>query len=283
MKITRIISLVLVSAVCCVLPALGQIAPAPEHTNTMVDLIKGKLAPLTIHVKDMDRQWLKLTVSPRLGGMDNLLALMINDGKPGAPAPPCFTRGQVLTIDGVSYLAIYSLPQDAQPALLTAESMLTLSLLNMRTLTNMFDIRPFNLEQELREGMQVQQLAQEQRLRDSLTQIRQLATAVQMYSQDNAGKLPPMKEYADFKAAIKQYLGGAEQLFINPLTGKPYQVNTALNGLNEAHIVEPTVTVALYEGEPGPDNKHGVGFMDGHSERVTKERLAELLKNAGVR
>ncbi len=112
----------------------------------------------------------------------------------------------------------------------------------------------------------------------SMSQLRQIAIAVQMYTQDNNGKLPPFDAYAHFTNAIDNYLGNNTAMFHQPGTDAPYVINHALNGLKVSAITIPADTVVVYEAMPWPDGMRNVAFADGHVLLVTEAEWAKLKK-----
>lgn len=106
------------------------------------------------------------------------------------------------------------------------------------------------------------------RTTQSVSNLRQLALALQMYAQDNKNKLPVLKTPADMKKALGGYLGGSDQMFISPHTGEPYAPNPAISGKTLAAFANPESIIVFYEKTPGPDGSRCVAFMDGHVEVV---------------
>jgi type II secretory pathway pseudopilin PulG len=124
------------------------------------------------------------------------------------------------------------------------------------------------------------------------SQLRQLATAIQMYLQDE-GAYPPAATWA---SAINNYVG-SEKVFYDPEgTSEPgpdggiahnsYRYNSALAGKKDKDVIAPTETPVVWDREPC----HGgmiIGFADGHVkyfpklqriEDYTDYKLAELAR-----
>ncbi|HOF87056.1 MAG TPA: DUF4349 domain-containing protein [Armatimonadota bacterium] len=100
------------------------------------------------------------------------------------------------------------------------------------------------------------------------SQLRQIATAIQMYVQDE-GAYPPADTWA---AAIMDY-AGSEKIFSDPVDTTPgsggginqnsYSYNTALAGQPAAAVHAPTETPVVWDSAPR-HNGMIIGFADGH-------------------
>lgn len=113
----------------------------------------------------------------------------------------------------------------------------------------------------------------------SISNLRQLAIALQMYAQDNNDKLPVMKTTADMKKYLTAYLG-SDQQFVSPRTGEAYLPNPGISGKALGAIDHPDTMIAFYENTPGPDGTRAVAFLDGHVELVPADRWAEVKRQA---
>jgi hypothetical protein len=90
--------------------------------------------------------------------------------------------------------------------------------------------------------------------------LHALTIDISQYTQDNQGRLPPMKNYADFKAAVWPY-AKSDALF------RAYDNSTHLflpnPNLSQKKVMGVTkLTVLLYESEPSKaDNSRWVAFL----------------------
>ncbi len=248
----RIITRLSLFTVLTLSPALLVLADTPA---TPADVLSGKLFPLTLQLKDMTSGWSTFTCdsanSPsRLIG---LAGYAPTDYAQMSMLDAIFTRGQTVVLGGETYLVAYGRSQaqfakllmnpewgrqqvTIDPATLkfTPETEVTLQLLNMHTMGNIENIRQFNLK-ELSSTNTVLENARLKALKNtSLSQLRQIAIATQMYMQDNHGKLPPLDTLADFQGAVDAYLGNNQAMLVQPGTGTPYQPNFALAGKKRA-------------------------------------------------
>jgi prepilin-type processing-associated H-X9-DG protein len=122
--------------------------------------------------------------------------------------------------------------------------------------------------------------------------MKQLALAARMYSQDNGDHFPPAKTWCD---SVRQYAGSGT-IFqcpaANPADRCDYAFNSRLDGVNEKSIAPNTVL--FFETEDGwntsggpelmlPQSRHGrtyvVAFADGSVQQLTADQLARLRWN----
>ena len=126
----------------------------------------------------------------------------------------------------------------------------------------------------------------------SLNNAKQLCLAFIMYCGDNNGQFPPADNWPQ---ALVPYLGGSKDIFTSPFdphAGRAYAMNARLNGKKLSEIPNLARTVLLFEARFGsvpaggqellPTKPRGIGgyvigFVDGHVECVTPERLDELI------
>lgn len=93
--------------------------------------------------------------------------------------------------------------------------------------------------------------------------LKKLAFALSNYTQDYDGTLPPMQTAAAFSAALAPY-APSRRVFACPVTGKPYQPNTALSGQVLAKLPRQNTTALLADAAPHPDGRTTTLYADGH-------------------
>jgi prepilin-type processing-associated H-X9-DG protein len=103
----------------------------------------------------------------------------------------------------------------------------------------------------------------------SLSILKQLGIAFEMYVQDYDDRLPPMTNPAAVKKALFPYVK-SEAVFVHPTTREPYQPNPALSHRKRGSIEQPDKVVAFYEAHPSTDGTRRVLFADGHVEHVSE-------------
>ncbi|MHC4694524.1 MAG: DUF4190 domain-containing protein [Planctomycetota bacterium] len=125
----------------------------------------------------------------------------------------------------------------------------------------------------------------------SMNNAKQLCLAMAMYCEENEGSLPPVDNWPD---VLKPYLGN-EQILTSPFApeaGRAWAMNIHLEGHKIKDIKQPARTVLIFESRlNGPpagglellpevtqERKYYIiGFVDGHIESLTPERLDELI------
>ena len=118
------------------------------------------------------------------------------------------------------------------------------------------------------------------RTTQSVNNLRQLALAVLMYTQDNNDKLPALKTPADMKKALGEYLGGTEQMFTSPRTGELYEPNPFVSGKSIGVFDNPATMIVFYEKTPAGDGSRCTAFLDGHVEVIQAEEWDAVKKKA---
>jgi hypothetical protein len=106
----------------------------------------------------------------------------------------------------------------------------------------------------------------------SLGNLKQLAPAFEMYTQDYDGRLPPMMDPAAVKKALLPYVR-TEAVFVHPTTGEPYQPNPTLSHRQLNSIDQPDKVVAFYEGHPSAADTRGARRQ--HAARGTRHAAGE--------
>lgn len=165
---------VLLLAGALAVPAAAQ----GQRSVEPADLFSGKGPASTLALKSLDQNWRRVTINGpaelKGGGVGQLaggfLGAMFGGGAPAGPtsAPPTYTQGATATFGGETFLVVYrpnlksldfmALMQAGPagklpaPERLTPDTPLTLTLVNVRSITSMGDFRPFNLQQELDES-----------------------------------------------------------------------------------------------------------------------------------
>jgi prepilin-type processing-associated H-X9-DG protein len=119
--------------------------------------------------------------------------------------------------------------------------------------------------------------------------LRQLSLALIMYTDDNDGKFPNASEWGDL---VDPYVGSNQQIFSCPNGPEGiygYAYNRNLDGIKRHQVDAQTVMIfeadavwndaggadlAAFERHPRPGCN--IGFVDGHVEFVSVERIGEL-------
>lgn len=105
----------------------------------------------------------------------------------------------------------------------------------------------------------------------SRSNMKIIAVALVQYTQDYDGKMPPMNNAADFKAAVSSYVPNQKDgidPFVETGANVPYQPNAALSCKPIADISSPETIVLLQETVPHSDRKVNILYADGTVETV---------------
>jgi len=111
--------------------------------------------------------------------------------------------------------------------------------------------------------------------------LKMVAAALQMYTADYDGALPPMNKPEAFRKALDDYVENAE-MFRDPETKEFYGINPTLSGKKIKEIKDPAKTIAVYQVKPGKDGKRGVVFVDGSIKRLTETEWTELKASSKI-
>ena len=258
------------------LPAPAVLAQSPDFTSA----VSGTTRPLTLKIKDLDDTWRQLSIS-KTGGADLLSIFASNSRSEVSALDQYYTHGETTTIGGETYLVAYryslklsDLTGDNAntPPLITPDTMLTLSLINVRQIASLDGIQPFVPVSAAQVQTQTSEAAQQA----SLTNLKQIGLGLVQYTQDYDEKFPPMQSIAIAKKAIYPYVK-SDAVFQNPATHEPYRPNTSLSGHSLAEIEAPATTVAYYEASAAADGLRAVLFTDGHVKRLPDSEWRRLL------
>lgn len=255
---------------------------------TLTDVLTGKAAPLSIKLKELDGTWRSFRLTAQADSSSTLMMMMAMGGGRGGQtlgASAYYTKGQLVTLGGESFVVAYSRPAPsplqllagmhgndgdaAKPVQVTPDTELTLSLLNVRSMGDILNIRPFNMQEELGAKTGTEKADVKAGQDKSLNNLRQLAVAVAMYTQDNDEQLPE-----NLPKVRKAVANLSDDIFIQPITGQPYLFNAKLSGMALGEVKDPTSTILAYETAPWPDGQRAVAYLDGHVSMVNAETWA---------
>jgi hypothetical protein len=124
--------------------------PATIHSSlaaapTLSEILTGKTVPNTVKIRDLNPEWRALATSGQFE-FGNTIQMMVSSFTGGAFSPSYYTKGQTISLAGETYMVAYSLQE--QPEKITGETTLGLSLLNIKTIGSLNNIRSFNLATE---------------------------------------------------------------------------------------------------------------------------------------
>lgn len=162
--------------------------------ETLNEILSGKTFPLSIQIKALDAEWRQFTLTGAQGGATDMLLLMARmQMGAGGTSTLYVTQGKTVTIGSETYLVVYHREgqgnaaiaammgqgEPVAPAPITPDDQMVLSLLNLRAIGCMRDIKPFDIN-NLQDGSaqiagamaRAQRKAQESTLKANLHQLR---------------------------------------------------------------------------------------------------------------
>jgi hypothetical protein len=277
-------------------------------------LISGKQAPLSKQLKDLNSSWRQIAISGQYE-MGDLMKSWTGIFGTGGYNNIYYTQGQTVRVNDETYVVAYRLPASGKTLTMkslfesamgsftsltgadcssvsssekiTPETTIDLSLLNLKTIGSLNDIRPFNLQEELavlEKAEQESKAACEQaKLEASHSRVesnlRDLGVALHSYADNNDGKLPNMDNLETVKVALKDFVTD-ESVFLNPETLEPYLPNASLSNRKLADLDRANETVAFYEVKPAADGTIGVVYVDGFYQRIKQEDWEEVKRSS---
>ena len=100
----------------------------------------------------------------------------------------------------------------------------------------------------------------------ALSRVKQVAVGIMLYATDNDDRYPKADSTLAARAAVLPYLKDGSLWPLGPRDRVLY--NTALSGVSEVAIDQPSSTLLLWQETPDADGSRAVGFADGHGETV---------------
>jgi hypothetical protein len=307
-KIMEIVFMIRRAALIFALAASVAIAPGRSASADFEELLSDSGVPLTLQLQDLDSSWRLISISGQFE-MGNLMQTYNTFfGGSDRLRDAYYTRGKTVAIATETYTIAYRIPSSGESANfasalgnifgmgtctnsepLSMETTLTLSLLNLRTIGSMNDIRPFDLQAILTESQEKEQAMREacQTLQGEQTNSQVAASlsvlmyALQSYADQNDGTLPNFSGPEAMQEALGEWVGSSEG-FVHPVTSEPYQFNTALSGKKLSDIANSNETIAFYEATPAADGTRGVVYLDGSVDRVAAAAWERVKPTLGL-
>jgi len=296
------------------LVAIAVCRPATAQTGSGAGPMDPQLA-VPAHLKDLDSTWrrVQIRLAPAKTGPSALnlaTGALSGDDQPKA----YYTQGRTAEWAGrtwivacrpasspVNLAALKSMdrPDQVMDALLPAakpDTPLELALIPLDGAASIESVQPFDLQQATTDRAAFSsptmtlaavlfpifsQAREKARETSSVSNLKQMAIATLMYSQDWDEVLPPMKDAATARKALMPYCKN-EAIFIDPRTNEPYHVNVAASRKKEASIDSPSEFVLFYEATPARDGKRAVAFADGHVKRILDPEWEMLRRKSGM-
>ncbi|WP_319420462.1 hypothetical protein [Pleurocapsa sp. FMAR1] len=272
--------------------------------NDFQELISGKQAPLTRQLKDLNDSWRQVAISGQYE-MADLMKSWTSIFGADIYNNIYYTQGKTVKVNDETYVIAYRLASSGKsltitsllknvmgsvagltgtdcdsigsPEKITPETTIALSLLNLKTIGSLNNVRPFDLEKDLamlEQAEQESKAACEQAKSEAVnlveSNLQELGSALQSYTDQNGGKLPDMSSLETVKLALQDFVYD-ESVFYHPVTLEPYQVNAFLSAQNLDDLDNAMEIVAFYEANPAADGTVGVVYADGFYQRIQPE------------
>lgn len=266
--------------------SLLAITPSAScQTADFVSALSGDKHPLTMKLKDLDSSWRRMSVT-KAAGIDVFPMLALGRGI-STINDAYYTHGETVAVGSETFLVSYHYTlklseindllqgSKALPLPQTPETLLTLSLINIRQISSLDDVRPNTPETQAEALSQAQVHTQKTVEEKSMENLKQIGIAIMQYTQDADEVLPPMRTVAEADESIYPFLKD-RTLFEHPGTHQLYQTNTSLSQRNLGTFDNPATMVTYFEASPGDDGKRAVLFLDGHVKRIPEAQWPAL-------
>jgi hypothetical protein len=288
----------------------------PSRAEDLQSIISGAKIPLTVKYQDLDGDWRQIAVS----GMYEFGDLMRAYGSLfgiGGNSGIYYTKGETIEVYEKTYVIAYRIRSNTQDLsfqklfestigtygsnpqcteenlskkLLSPETDLVLSLLDVQTIGSLNDIRPFDFKQE---QASAQQAYEEAKVTCNKAQIDAanaqvtnhlyyLNQAIISYAGANSDTLPKMTDAETIATELGTYIYDATY-FKHPISQEAYQPNASLSGKKLSSINNAYEVVSFYEKTPAADGTIGVVYLDGNATRVKAEEWDKIKATSGIR
>lgn len=283
------------------LPSVSAPVFAQTTESAFSAVLRGTDTPQTMRASALTSQWRRFS---RTGEHSGLTALLEREAN--LPPVAYFTRGETVSVGAESFLIAYRAvpvapplsnttseeeilkPMETSALRLKADTVLTLSLLNLRTIGDLNDVQAFETSRDIIDEKEQKRLELLQSAEASETNLKQIGLGLMQYVQDYDEILPPMRsvqskaeitepqgKLATVQSVLQPYIKSAD-VFAHPITRELYQPNMALSGVSLASVENPAQVIAFWEKSPY-EGKRAVLYLDGHVKREPIENWPQIL------
>lgn len=218
-----------------------------------------------------------------------------------------YTKGEMISFGKEKYLVAYheqiirtDNPADMPPPFyhsskkgyLLEDSKLALSLLPLDASQSIYEIKQFDPQTDYIKKDVVSE-------QSSLSNLKQIGLAVMMYVQDYDEKYPPMVAARNADEIDEHFNGRnitprttvqnrlmpyikSKQIFLQPVTHRPYLPNYKISRTSMAKIDNPASTLLFYEDAPNSAEMRAVVYADGHAKLISEEEFQRERKAQGI-
>lgn len=285
---------------CRVLAVLlcGTLMTAVVRAKTwsMTEFLRDGAVPETMLVKDLGQDWSRchvgtLVMKPQLQFL-SFAALSL--GVESRMSPVFYSRGDTVQIGEARFLIAYERPVDCLSAdeivrltetgipdsaipdevaaqltprqyrALAEDTLLTLTLLNLRAAESLGEIVPFDARTELPSPSCIAQL----RHMPEQKYLHIMAEVMLTAAREQEGRLP--KSLDELTTLPQRREDDQRQV--------SYQLNERLAGASLTSVQVPADTLLIYEREEGDDGLRNVAFADGHVAVLARDEWTRLFE-----
>lgn len=282
-----------------VVPGSGSMVTATGQTpsNNLYEALKSQNVETTLTGAQLTSDW-HIISSGEMG-----IFAMFGAGRM-MPQLAGFTKGRMVSFGNDKYLVAYYVQDQgdlrgidsynsnrSKNGYLFKDSLLSLSLLPLNGNQSFYEIKKFDPAKDYISRPVA-------RRGESLSNLKQIALAIFMYTQDYDETLPPMvaaRSAEDISESstnnvtnstsvqnrLMRYIKSKE-IFLQPVTKRPYLPNYKVSRLPDAKIKNPTTTFLFYEDAPDVDGMRCVAFADGHAKALTEAEFQKQRKAQGI-
>lgn len=248
--------------------------PSTDAQAALQSVPANQTYSLSIQLQNLDATWQRVIVSENTS---TTLGLQMQTwgAVTGLEFGAYFTKGEIAKISENSYLVAYQLPVKIdrhflnwhghgpapQPRKPEADTVLRLSLLNLKSVGSLTNGRAFDPQTDMSSDKQSRV--------ESVRTLEQLGQGILRYIRAR-GKFPVLSNPLtwDAKRVFYPYVSD-ERLFMHPGTQEMYRYNEILGGKKAVHIPNKQSFVMFYEARPAEDETRAALFLDGHVERLS--------------
>jgi hypothetical protein len=145
LPLRQILTGLAIAATMITTATIAEINPSIAAEVSLNEILAGKTVPNSIKLKDLTPEWRGLSTSGQFE-LGNTFQSIFASFYGGAFNASYYTKGQTISLAGETYMVAYSLQE--QPEKIGADTNLGLSLLNLKTIGSLTNIRSFNVSTE---------------------------------------------------------------------------------------------------------------------------------------
>lgn len=253
------------------------------------------------------------------GALGGMMGSMLS-GVATAGPDVYYTQGKTISLGSETYLVAYQ-PQmppvnmlalmkmgDAEkmpiPKPLTPESPLSLSLLNLRVVGSLLDIRAVDVDAEIAASKDMVKMIEDLEKEEAKKKsdlfgdneedagmamsdapdrnLRMLMMGFHLYLDDHDMQFPDMSSATSVRAALTPYLDD-NTAFMEPKTQTAYKANASLSKKKLDDVAKYSdFMVVFYEDKPASDGTRGVALLNGKITRVGEAEWQKMKKASKI-